>query len=394
MHTRTTLVAVLLVATLAATGPVGGTSHAGTAAVTDTCTYPVTVGDATGTAVTVTAEPTRVVTLNPSAAQTMWALGAADRVVGVSKYARYLPGADEKANVSGSGATFNTERIVSLRPDLVLAPNTIPNETVGNLRRLGLTVYRFRGVTNVDGVAEKTRRIGRLTGECRDAERTVAWMDRNVAAAREARAGRERPRVLYTFYGYSVSNGSYIHDMLTTAGGRNVYAGADAAYPQVNAEYVLARDPEVLVLNDDDASHPTSSVYDDTTAGRNDRVVVVEKQYLNQPAPYSVVYGVRNLTEGFYPDVDVPAVPRSAVDAPTTAAETTTRATRTAGQASADASTTPGRPTTTTEPTTSETETPETTPPTAAPGQSGFGPLASLAGVTALLALIAARRGR
>ena len=130
------------------------------------CSFPVERTDVTGTEVRVTEEPTRVVTLNPSAAQTMWEIGAQEKVTGVTKYASNLDGAAEKTNISGAGQTINNEEVVGLEPDLVLAPNTVSNDTVGTLREAGLTVYRFQEAESIDDIKRKTAIIGELTGEC------------------------------------------------------------------------------------------------------------------------------------------------------------------------------------------------------------------------------------
>ncbi|MFB9808829.1 ABC transporter substrate-binding protein [Haladaptatus pallidirubidus] len=120
MRKRILLAILLLVATMAV-------PPAATATQQPSCSFPVTKADATGTEVSLDEQPQRVVTLSPSAAQIMWEIGAKDKVVGVTQYANYLEEADKKANVSGTGQSFvNIEKVVSLEPDLVLAPSTVP----------------------------------------------------------------------------------------------------------------------------------------------------------------------------------------------------------------------------------------------------------------------------
>src|SRR6056297_2546746 len=89
----------------------GAAGAAGPAQTDDACGFPLNATDATGTTVTLEERPERITTLSPSAAQTLWVLGQEDRVVGVSRFASYLDGAEERANVSAEfGASV--ERVV------------------------------------------------------------------------------------------------------------------------------------------------------------------------------------------------------------------------------------------------------------------------------------------
>lgn len=362
MRLRSLLGPALIV--LAALVP-GTVAAAGTANAAGQCTYPFSATDATGLPVTVSDEPTRVVTLGPSAAQTMWEIGAKDKVVGVSKYASYLEGASAKTNISGSGQTFVVaEKVVALDPDLVLAPNIIPNETVATLRDAGLTVYRFEAAASIEDVIRKTERIGRLTGECEGAAETIAWMESELATVREAVSGQDRPRVIYTFFGYTAGSGTFVHEIITTAGGENLAATAGiSGYGQLNQEIVVDQNPEWIVLNSGAPTVPKTAAYNGTDAVRNDQVVVVNENYVSQPAP-RIVLSIRKLARTFHPDA------YAAANATPTATPTPTATTR---APITDSPTASPAPTT-----------------TASDGQPGFGVLAFLAALT--LSALAARR--
>lgn len=335
------------------------------AAATQPCSFPVTMTDATGTDVTVEAEPQRVVTLNPSAAQTMWEIGAREKVVGLTKYASYLEGADERTLVSGAEQIVVLERVVNLTPDLVLAPNTVPNETVAKLREAGLTVYYFPRAGSVEGVYEKTRTIGRLTGECEGAEATVGWMRDRLGVVREAVEGQARPDVLYLFYGYTAGRGTFIDEIIETAGGNNLAADAGVeSYRQLSAEVVVEQDPDWIVRNSDDPAIPSSDALNGTTAVREGQIVVVQIEHLNQPAP-RIVYAITRLAEHFHPEA------YAAANATPTVSPTSTRL---AG------------------PTASESPTLLRTTSPASPGQPGFGHLVAVAAVVGAVAV--ARRLR
>jgi iron complex transport system substrate-binding protein len=268
-----------------------------------TCEFPVTVTDATGTEVRVDERPERIVSLSPSAAQTLWAIDAESQVVGVTQFASYLEGADAKTNVSGPGQTaISTEAVVGANPDLVLAPNVVSEETVTALRDAGLTVYKAEYTGTLGAVVEKTRLYGQLTGNCESAEATADRMESELATVAEATEGEDRPRVLYTFFGFTAGQGTFIDEIITTAGGTNVAAEANiTGYKQINPETVVAQDPEWIVLNSDGPQVPQNDAYNSTTAVQEGNVLVLNGNYLSQPAP-RVIQPVRALAQALHPE--------------------------------------------------------------------------------------------
>ena len=287
-----------------ADGPTGGThpatavgsigETAGPAQAGDACGFPLNVTDATGTTITLNESPNRITTLNPSAAQTLWELGQQDRVVGVSQFASYLDGAEERANVSAEfGASV--ERVVDTEPDLVLAPNSSAAD-VAPLREQGLTVYHFPAATSIDDIAEKTETIGRLVGACETAAETNEEMYDAVDAAEERTAGVDRPAALYPLGGgYVAANNTFIDSIMTASGTENV-AGDHEGYPQLSDEVILESNPELLLVTDPEAATLDEQPYASTTAGAEDSYVVMNVNYLNQPAPRSVIESTTTLS--------------------------------------------------------------------------------------------------
>jgi len=302
------LVGVVLLATVAAgAGPAlaagPDVTHVASAQ-TDDCTFPVTTTDATGTEVTIAEEPETVVTLGPSAAQTMWEIGAKETVVGVSKYADYLEGAEDRPNVSGAGRSFVvTEKVVELDPDLVLAPNVITNDTVEKLRSAGLTVYRFEGAKSLSDVEKKVLLTGQLTGTCDGADQRVTEMNESLSTVEAAVDGTDRPRVLYYMGGgYTAGEGTFIDAIIETAGGTNVAAEAGIeGWRQINEEVVVSQNPEWILKSSDIASIPQTAAYNGTAAVQNDQILVLNADYVSQPAPRTVQV-VERLASSFHPD--------------------------------------------------------------------------------------------
>ncbi|WP_154019001.1 PGF-CTERM-anchored ABC transporter substrate-binding protein [Halococcus agarilyticus] len=314
---RTDFLSILLVATVlvGAIGPAAATTGVQTTSTVDgpaatadvaaqaTCSFPTTATDATGTDVTVEGEPESIVTLSPSAAQTMWEIGAREKVVGVTQYATYLDGAETRTNVSGAGQQYvNVEAVVGLEPDLVLAPNVVPNATVERLRSAGVTVFRFGFAGSIEDVTEKTRLTGELVGACEEANRTADAMETRVEAIRETVGNESTPRTLYLLGGgFVAGNDTFIGSVIETAGGENLAASAGIeGYKEISDEVVAQQDPEWLVVSSP-AVVPNGTPWADTTAVQGNQTVVVNNSYINQPAP-RVVLSLTAIARQLHPD--------------------------------------------------------------------------------------------
>jgi iron complex transport system substrate-binding protein len=302
----------------------------------ESCDFPFRETDATEEQVRVQEEPAHVVTLSPSAAQTMWEIGAREKVIGATKYAAYLDGYEAVENISGAGQTVNNELVVGLQPDLVLAPNIVQNETVQSLRRADLTVYRFHEAETVGDVKDKTRLIGHLTGECAGAEKTVGWMEERLSVVDEATAGAAEPTAMYIFFGYTAGSETFIHEIVERAGATNGAAAAGIdGFKSFNEEVIVQQNPDWLILNSDSPQVPSGPEYNRTRAVQANQVVVLNRSYVSQPAP-RIVYPIETLAKAIHPEAYAEA---NATETPTLATQTPTA---TDTETPPDTGTTPG----------------------------------------------------
>jgi iron complex transport system substrate-binding protein len=245
--------------------------------------------------------------MQPSDAQTLWEIGAREKVVGmpVGQYTEYLEGHDKPEDVSeGDGITVSTEHVIDLEPDLVVASSVADEERVEQLRDAGLTVYQFEPETSIEDVIENTLTTGQLVGECEGANGTAEWMEGEIGAIEEAVEDEEAPLVLYAMGdGFTAGQGTFIEEIIETAGGENLGSSAGIEfYGQISEEVVIAEDPNWIVYPDNFEEPPVSEgVLEETTAGQEDRTVAVDAQRMNQPGP-QVVYAIDALAEAFHPE--------------------------------------------------------------------------------------------
>jgi iron complex transport system substrate-binding protein len=299
-HTATLFALLLVLAGVPATG-------AGVPASTaqqDACEFPHTATDATGTEVTVEERPERIVALQASSAQILWEIGAADRVVGmpVRPFTAYLNGSESRTDVlTEDGSGVDVEQVVALEPDLVIAPELVPNDTVSQLRSAGVTVFKFDADKSIRGIYEKTGTAGRLVGNCAAANETVEETRSTVQRIESAVEGRERPDALYYFYNFTAGNGTFIDEILTTAGGDNVAAQAGiSGYREISDEVVAERNPDWL-LHPSDAPLPRGEPFASTTAYRQNQTLSVNASYMNQAAP-RVVIPMEEIARALHPE--------------------------------------------------------------------------------------------
>ena len=209
-----------------------------------------TVADMLGREVTLAAPPARIVSLVPSVTEILFALGAEDRLVGVTDFCDYPPAARRKPSVGGM-VNPNLEVVVSLRPDLVVA-TTEGNreETFAQLRRLGIPTYLV-AAHHVGDVTALVTRLGALAGREAAAATLGAGLERRIDAVRRAVGPLRRPRVLYVLWPEPLivpGREALVTELIGLAGGESITAADADSYPRYSVEAAVAKAPEVILL--------------------------------------------------------------------------------------------------------------------------------------------------
>jgi iron complex transport system substrate-binding protein len=196
--------------------------------------------------------PRRIVSLSPTATESLFAIGAGPQVVAVDDQSDYPKQAPRTAL---SGFTPNVEAIAGYKPDLVVLSYD-PNGLVATLRGLGIRVLVQDAATNLAGAYAQIDALGRITGHAREASRLVASMKARIAALLDKATTRARGLSVYHELGpdlYSVTSKTFIGRVYALFGLRDIADAADTAgsgYPKLSAEYVVSQSPDVVVLAD------------------------------------------------------------------------------------------------------------------------------------------------
>ena len=196
--------------------------------------------------------PERIVCLTPSVTEAVFALGAGERVVGVTDYCTEPAEAQTRVRLGGI-FNPNFERLVALRPDLVIVQGRAGR--VGEFcRARGLELVTVE-MADVEAVLGDMERLGEVLGCEERAGELCGQMRAELAAVQAKVAGRERPRVFLSLYrtGGSLSalttatDGTYLGELIRLAGGENVFGDLRQDYPQVSKEALLRREVEVII---------------------------------------------------------------------------------------------------------------------------------------------------
>ncbi len=224
-------------------------SGCGRPAVTE-AEQPFVVEDSYGRTLSLAKPPERIISLVPSHTEILFALGLGSRVIGVTDFCDYPEEAKQKQSVGGY-ANPSIEKIVSMKPDLVLAGEQHKSE-VEQLEQLGINVVAYT-VTSVREVPELIVKVGQATLVERAArelaDEIISRIERVQSKTRDI-PEEQRPLVYYEVWNdpvLSVGPGSFIDDLITLAGGRNLAFDATSAYPVLSLELIVKRDPDVIL---------------------------------------------------------------------------------------------------------------------------------------------------
>ena len=212
--------------------------------------FPVTIKAANGSVV-IKARPTRIVSLSPTATETLFAVGAGPQVAAVDDQSNYPAGAPR---TKLSGYTPNVEAIAGYNPDLVVLSND--GGLVSSLQRLGITVLLEPAAANLPQAYDEIRKLGSATGHEAKATGVVKSMQVQITALiRSVPKGSRHLKVFHELEPdlYSATSSTFIGQIYKVFGFRNIADPADSShtgYPQLSAEYIVSSSPDMVVLAD------------------------------------------------------------------------------------------------------------------------------------------------
>jgi len=283
----------------------------------------ISVIDDVGRNVTITEyPPKRIVSLAPSCTEILFALGLGDKVVGVDEFSDYPPEVQERVRagnltvVGSFGAAFNVEKIMSLQPDLILATGGIQHliGIIEELEGLGLPVVTLYP-TKLEGVLADISLVGKIAGEEERAEELVVNMEEKIQVITGKTQNVPKPRVYIEYFfngGYwSYGSESFANELVSRAGGVNVFSGFAGRYLSTSTEEVLKANPEIIIIAKGsmaDACGLSPEVikerpgWNETYAVQNDHIYQINEDIISREGP-RIVEGLEELAKIIHPEL-------------------------------------------------------------------------------------------
>jgi iron complex transport system substrate-binding protein len=255
----------------------------------------------------------RIVSLAPSNTEILFAVGAESQVIGRDEISDFPETAKKVASIGSAFDKLNTELIVSMKPDLVLAAEINTPEQVKTLENLGLTVYYLKNPTTLEEMYTNLEIVAQMTGHESEAATLIESLKARVAAVDEKIMPlNSRLSVFYELDGtdpskpFTAGKGTFINLLIERAGGSNIASNIDG-YPQLSLEQVVAANPAFIILGDAKFGTTPESIaqrpgWANLSAVKSGQVLPFNDDLLSRPGP-RLVDGLEALAKLLRPEL-------------------------------------------------------------------------------------------
>ena len=231
--------------------------------------------------------PARIVSLNPTSTELLFAIGAGGRIVGRTQWDVHPDEARSIPDV-GPGLRPNVEAVLARQPDLVVLYASEDNRAAAaQLQAAGVRTLALK-IDSIGSFVRGARLLGRATGRNAEAAAVVDSVSRTLDRVRAATAGLERPTVFWHIWDspiITVGAGSYMSELVEIAGGRNIYSDLSEPSASVALEDIVRRDPQVVLAGPDGArAMRESAVWQALPAVRAGRIAIVDTTLVGRPS--------------------------------------------------------------------------------------------------------------
>lgn len=262
------------------------------------------VGVLSGTA---WAETLRIISLGPALTESLFALGVSDHLVGVTTYCKKPPEAQAKEKV-GSAVEVNVEKVLTLKPDLVLATSLSDSRSVEKLKSLGIPVEVFPAARNFEQLCEEFLRLAVLVGEKEKAESILAKVRADTEDIRRKAVSLSKPRVVVQAGAnplWVVPKDYFINDFVEYAGGENIIPAGNGHFSR---EKILEMNPDVIIITTmgivgDDEKRKWEQ-YRNIKAVKDGRIYIVDSDKFCSPTPQGFVATLKETVKLLHPEYE------------------------------------------------------------------------------------------
>jgi len=258
--------------------------------------------------------PERIVSLSPSTTEMLFAIGAGDQVVGVTSYCNYPEEATTRDIIGGfSAKTISIETIISLNPDLVIAGVSAHQPITETLREAGIAVLSIepKSINDIQNIIVE---LGVITGHEKEGKTVSEDINSRIDAV-QIKLGTlkddERIKVFYEVWDAPLMTAgpeSFTGQMVSLAGGINIFSDVQGDYPQISSEELINRNPQVILSSDTHGDKLSLEAmkeregWSNIDAFKNNRVILLDGNIVSRPGP-RVINAIEMIAQSLYPEL-------------------------------------------------------------------------------------------
>jgi len=261
------------------------------------------ITDDLGEKIKLPAQVDRAVSLAPNLTEIVFAVGAGDKLVGVTSYCDYPLEAQQIRRV-GDTMNPNIENIIALKPQVVLVSTASQIETfTKTLNEQNIAVF-VTDPNSLDDIYKSIFQIGEIFSREEKADQVVDELKRRVAEVEARTATAKFEKVFLQISKeqlFTIGRDSFITDLIRRAGGVSVTGDVSTAYPKISKETALALNPDAIILSDSEDNQEPNDVFKDSLAVKNGKVFRINADLISRPAP-RIVDGLEQMARALHPE--------------------------------------------------------------------------------------------
>lgn len=274
---------------------------------------PITLTDARGVEVSFIGPPQSIISMAPSNTEMLFAIGAGSQLIGRDDVSDYPPEALEIESIGSTYGELNTEAILALNPDAILAADLTPPEQIETLENLDLVVFQVRNPDEFSDLFEILGDLGRMTGHTQEADALVAQLRERTEKVSSTVAEADRVPVFYEVDGsdpaapWTTGSATFQDVLIQMAGGENI-ADELEGWGQLSIEEIVTRDPHVIFY----AAGPWVPTTVESLSARagwsniravvDGNVVAIDTNWVDRPGP-RLVDALEAMAKSIHPEL-------------------------------------------------------------------------------------------
>lgn len=268
--------------------------------------FPLSITDFLERKITLEKEPERIVSLAPSTTELIYALGAGNKVVGVTDYDNYPPEVEDITKVGGFKGP-NIEAITAQNPDIVLASTQSGQEEMETLENMGIPVVMIEA-KDIEGIYESIRLLAQITGTNEKSQEIINEMESKISEIKDKVEDLPTIDVFYlvSFDGnWTAGKGTFIDELITLAGGKNVAQDVDG-WAQYSVEELVKNNPDAIITSPHAGNVKDiekAEGYKDINAVKNGNIFVISNDDIIARASNRIVLGLEEIAKFLHPEV-------------------------------------------------------------------------------------------